>query len=96
MKTISKIVIPFDIDAYSIYLSGIANCEISTKGYNKVFINCLNKLADQVYPVISGGTLKRKNRESINNGNYMNYQQSGMRFSSNMNNTLDEMKRQYK
>ena len=92
MKTISKTVIPFDIDAYSIYLSGIANCEISTKGYNKVFMNCLNKLADQVYPVISGGALKRKN----SNGNYMNYQQSGMGFSNNINSTLDEMKRQYK
>lgn len=96
MKTISKIVIPFDIDAYSAYLSGIANCEISTRGYNKVFINCLNRLADQVYPVISGGTLKRKNRENNNNRGYANYGQSGTRFSNNMSNTLDQMKRQYK
>lgn len=95
MKTISKTVIPFDIDAYAIYLSGIANCEISTRGYNKVFMNCLNKLAEQVYPVISGGTLKRKNRENAN-VNYMNYQQNGTRFSNNMSNTLDQMKRQYK
>ncbi len=92
MKTIIKTVVPFDIDAYSIYLSGIANCEISTRGYNKVFMTCLNKLADQVYPVISGGTLKKKH----NNGNYMSYQQNNTTFSNNMNTTLDQMKRQYK
>ena len=96
MKTISKTVIPFDIDAYSIYLSGIANCEISTRGYNKVFMTCLNKLADQVYPLISGATLKRKNRESVNNRNYMNYKQNGTTFTNDMSNTLDQMKRQYK
>ena len=93
MKAISKTVIPFDIDAYSIYLSGIANCEISTRGYNKVFMNCLKNLADQVYPVISGGALKRKSKESINR---MGYQQSGTTFSNDMNSTLDQMKRQYK
>ena len=96
MKTISKTIIPFDMEAYSNYLSGIANCEISTRGYNKVFLNCLNRLADQVYPVISGGTLKRRNREKANNSGYMNYEQNGSRFSNNMSNTLDEMKRQYK
>lgn len=96
MRTISKNVIPFDMEAYSNYLSGIANCEISTRGYNKVFLNCLNKLSDQVYPVISGGTLKRKNRENTNNTNYIDYAQNGSRFSNNMSSTLDEMKRQYK
>lgn len=96
MRAISKNVIPFDMEAYSNYLSGIANCEISTRGYNKVFLNCLNRLADQVYPVISGGTLKRKNRGSVGNVGYMNYEQNGARFSNNMSSTLDEMKRQYK
>lgn len=96
MKTISKTVIPFDMDAYSNYLSGIANCEISTRGYNKVFLNCLNRLANQVYPVISGGTLKRRNRENVGNASYMNYEQDRSRFSNNMSSTLDEMKRQYK
>ena len=96
MKTISKTVIPFDMDSYSIYLSGIANCEISTRGYNKVFLNCLNRLADQVYPVVSGGTLKRRNKEKANNSGYMSYEQNGSRFSNNMSSTLDEMKRQYK
>lgn len=93
MRAINKTVIPFDIEAYAIYLSGIANCEISTRGYNKVFMNCLNKLADQVYPVMPNSTLKRKNKE---NGNYMNYDQRGTNFSANMNSTLDQMKRQYK
>ncbi len=96
MKMISKIVIPFDMEAYSNYLSGIANCEISTRGYNKVFLNCLNRLADQVYPVISGGTLKRRNKGNVGNASYMNYEQNGSRFSNNMSSTLDEMKRQYK
>ena len=96
MKAISKTVIPFDMDSYSIYLSGIANCEISTRGYNKVFLNSLNRLADQVYPVVSGGTLKRRNKEKANNSGYMSYEQNGSRFSNNMSSTLDEMKRQYK
>ena len=96
MKTISKSVIPFDMEAYSIYLSGIANCEISTRGYNKAFMNYLNRLADQVYPVISGGTLKKKRKENANNANYSNYGQNGTRFSNDMSSTLNQMKRQYK
>ena len=96
MKTISKNIIPFDMEAYSIYLSGIANCEISTKGYNKAFMNYLNRLADQVYPVISGGALKKKRKENTNNANYSNYGQNGTRFSNDMSSTLSQMKRQYK
>ncbi len=94
MKTIRKTVIPFDLDAYSIYLSGIANCEISTRGYNKVFMNCLNRLADQVYPVISNGSLKRKSKENVNTGSYMNYQQSSAQFTNSTDSTFDYMKQQ--
>lgn len=94
MKTISKSVIPFDMDAYSIYLSGIANCEISTRGYNKVFVNCLNSLADQVYPLVSGGRNRRKGL--INNRVNKDYEQNVTRFSNDMSNTLNEMKKQYK
>lgn len=94
MQTITKTVIPFDIDAYATYLSGIANCEISTKGYNKVFKNCLNRLADQVYPVISGGAHKRSKKG--NKKGSFDYEQTGTSFSDDMSNALDQMKRQYK
>ncbi len=91
MKTIKTTIIPFDIDVYSLYLAEIANCEITTKGYNKTFMNYLNKLADQVYPVVSSGGLKKKN-----NNNHNNYEQKGTTFSADMSNTLSQMKKQYK
>ena len=95
MKSIQTTVVPFDMDAYQNYLSQIANCEISTKGYNKAFTNCLNGLADQVYPVVYGN--RKKNKKSFNNyNNYNNYERPNMQFSNNMNDTLSKMKNQYK
>ena len=90
MKTIPTTVIPFDMVAYQNYLYQIAKCEISIKGYSKTFLYGLNKLADQVYPVVYGN---RKNKEL--NKTYNNYEKRNMQF-SNINNTLDKMKKQYK
>ena len=93
MKEIPTTVIPFDIDAYQSYLSQIANCQISTRGYNKSFLGCLNKLADQVYPVIYGKGYKKQEHHNYNN--YNNYDGTNMQFSNNMKDTLDRMKKNY-
>ena len=70
--------IPFDIEAYSKYLEGVMNCEISIN-YSKNFMTNLRQLANMVYPLL---------------GN--KYKPMGdNRFSSNMNNTLEQMKRKY-
>ena len=99
MKTIDKTIIPFDADAYSCYLSGIANCEINIRGYNKNFLSYLGSLADKVYPTIYGNNSKKiKNNKSYNN--YKNYntttEDNTTKFSNNVNETLNQMKKQYK
>ena len=99
MKTIDKTIIPFDADAYACYLSGIANCEINIRGYNKNFLSYLGSLADKVYPTIYGNNSKKtKNNKSYNN--YKNYntttEDSTTKFSNNVNETLNQMKKQYK
>ena len=93
MKNIKTMVIPFDIDAYSSYMSGIANCDISTKGYNKTFLGYLTRLADQVYPQISNAGLKKKDKTTKK---YNNYEPEKTTFSKGMNDTLNQMKKQYK
>ena len=92
MNTIKTMVIPFDVDVYSNYLSGIANCEVSTRGYNKTFLHYLTKLAEHVYPQVSNGA----NKNIKNAKKYNNYETETTKFSQNMNNTLNQMKRQYK
>ena len=89
MKLISTTVIPFDLDAYQSYLSQIANCEITTKGYNRAFYNTLNRLADQVYPVIFDG-------KNVNKKNNYTEENTNMKFSNNMKDTLSRMKKHYK
>ena len=99
MKTIQTTIIPFDMDAYQSYLSQIANCEVSTRGYNKSFLSCLNKLADQVYPVVYGKRTSNKNYNNYNynnNNNYNNYNRTNGKFSNNVKDTLNKMKQQYK
>ncbi|MBQ9298460.1 MAG: hypothetical protein IJ223_05500 [Clostridia bacterium] len=45
--------IPFEIENYSRYLEELVDCEISTKGYTKVFMSNLKNLADMVYPLLN-------------------------------------------
>ncbi len=89
---IKYVSIPFEDETYIRYLEGVIDCEISLKGYSKVFLQTLRELANMVYPIIStGGSIPRNNRNyqppaTINrNGN----------FSASMNQTLDQMKRNY-
>lgn len=75
--------IPFDEDACSRYLEGVMDCEISINGYSKNFNAKLKELANIVYPLL-GNKYKPMGDYSSNN-----------RFSTNMNNTLEQMKNKY-
>lgn len=80
--TIKYYTIPFDIQVYSKYLEGLANCKITLNKYPKEFIVNLKKLAEVVYPLIN-------NKSSLNNYGSKNT------FSANTNNTLNMMKNRY-
>ena len=79
-------VIPFDQEAYSKYLDGLVNCEISTTGYPKTFVNSLDKLANMMYPLLNNDKPANK---------FNAYNQNTSNFSSNMNATLNKMKNRY-
>jgi len=84
-------VIPFDGQAYSKYLEGLVNCNISLSGYSKEIIAALKKLSSMVYPLITNSM--NSNKAKYNNPKYNKYATNT--FSNNMNSTLDKMKRNY-
>ena len=85
-KTVPHITIPFDLKSYLRYLDGLVTCDISLKGYTKEFLQCLRNLASMVY------TIDKKDAKyappSIKNNNNND-------FTPRMNNTLNQMKRNY-
>ena len=85
-STVRYITIPFEEETYTKYLQGLINCEISLKGYSKIFIQNLKQLSNMVYPSTSGKTSYTP--PTLGNT-------GGTNFSSSMNNTLDQMKRNY-
>ena len=78
--------IPFNEDVYMDYLEGIINCEIKINRYPKEFKQRLNELADNIYPLLPNDSGKKNKK---NKKNYANT------FSSDMNNTLDNMRKRY-
>ena len=78
--------IPFNIEAYSKYLEGLVNCKISVGGYSKEFLQALRTLENMVYPLLD--TASPSNRAVQTN-------YGGTRFSSEMNDTLSQMKRNF-
>lgn len=78
--------IPFEPEAYSRYLDGLVNCEISTRGYPKSLIDSLDGLTNMMYPLLN-------NDRPANKFNTYNQKTSG--FSSNINETLNRMKNRY-
>ena len=85
---IKYITIPFEEDIYIKYLEGIINCDISLKGYSKTFMQVLKALGNMIYPLVSGkGTYRPPTIGGTNN-------QSGV-FSPSMNDTLNQMKRNF-
>ena len=78
--------IPFDETVYTKYLEEVINCVISINRYNKNFMNSLKMLGNMVYPLLSKQTYTSRNSAEANYGN---------NFSSEMNNTLNQMKNKY-
>ena len=86
-RTVKHATIPFDLKSYLRYLDGLVTCDISLKGYSKEFVQSLKNLANMVYKI--GNNKKEKYappsiKNNSNNG-----------FSSRMNNTLNQMKKNY-
>ncbi len=83
-NTVKYITIPFEEEIYAKYLEGLINCDISLKGYSKTFMQTLKQLGNSVYPLISGKSSYQTSKPS--------YQSN---FSPNINNTLNQMKKNY-
>lgn len=79
--------IPFEEETYIRYLEGIIECEISLKGYSKMFVQTLKVLGNMIYPTVT--STPRNNRNYQPPSAQMN---GGGNFSSNMNDTLNKMK----
>ena len=83
---IKYVSIPLDEEVYVQYLQSVIECNISLKGYSKVFMQTLKELGNMIYPVVNNRKVAYQ-PPSVNTGNNV--------FSPNMNNTLDQMKRRY-
>ena len=83
-ENVKHCVIPFEEDVYAKYLEGVMDCEVSINGYSKNFNMKIKELANMVYPLVGN---KYKPMGDYSSGNY--------KFSSNMNNTLEQMRNKY-
>ena len=81
MKYIS---IPFEEETYIKYLENIIECNISLKGYSKVFMQTLKELSNMVYPTTN--TYRPSTTQNYGGDNT---------FSPSINSTLDQMKNNY-
>ncbi len=84
---IKYVSIPLDEEVYVQYLQSIIECNITLKGYSKMFMQTLKELGNMIYPVVNNRKVAYQ-PPSVNNTN-------NNVFSANMNNTLDQMKRRY-
>ena len=80
---INYCVIPFEVTNYIKYLDSLITCSISLNGYTKPFINALNELGNMIYPLLNKPAYSPRGDKYKDN------------FSSEMNNTLNKMKRKY-
>ena len=84
---IVPIEIPFDEDVYAKYIEGIAECVVTVNKYPKEFQNILKKLAAIIYPLLPA--MNSKNKSQKDGYQYTNG------FSNNVNNTLNNMRKNY-
>ena len=87
-ETAKYCTIPFEIATYSKYLEGLVNCKISLNGYSKEFMQALRTLENMVYPLME--PTPTLNKGAKNNNNY-----ERTRFSNEMNDTLNQMKKNF-
>ena len=45
--------IPFEVENYERYLETLVDCNVSTKGYTKIFMSNLKSLSNMVYPLLN-------------------------------------------
>lgn len=86
-KTVKHIAIPFDLKSYLRYLDGMVTCDVSLKGYSKEFLQSLKILANMVYQ--TGKKQEKYAPPSVKNNS------NNTEFSQRMNNTLNQMKKNY-
>ena len=77
--------LPFEDNAYSKYLEGIVNCNISIKDFSRPFMQKLKVLGDMVYPLTS--------KQTYGKGQTQTYNPNA--FSNSMNDTLNKMRKKY-
>ena len=87
-ETAKYCTIPFEITTYAKYLEGLVNCKISLNGYSKEFLQSLRTLENMVYPLMEPTTAS--NRGTKTNNSY-----ERTRFSNEMNDTLNQMKKNF-
>ena len=87
-ETAKYCTIPFEIATYSKYLEGLVNCKISLNGYSKEFMQALRTLENMVYPLME--PTPASNRGAKSNNNY-----ERTRFSNEMIDTLNQMKKNF-
>ena len=85
---IKYVSIPLDEEVYVQYLQSIIECNITLKGYSKMFMQTLKELGNMIYPVVNNKIAYQPPSVNNNSG-------GGNVFTPNMNNTLDQMKRRY-
>ncbi len=86
--SVKYISIPFEEEIYVKYLEGIINCNISLKGYSKMFMQSLKALGNMVYQLNNTGYKPPTAKGYANN-------QDTNTFSPNMNATLDQMRNKF-
>ena len=99
-NTIKYLTIPFEMQTYARYLESIALCQISLSGYSSTFISSLERLANMVYPLVSGGNYSNysPNYEKAEKKGFFknkNKKQPPTQFSSGVNDTLNKMRTNY-
>lgn len=83
-RTVKRITVPFEVKTYLKYLDGLVICDVSLKGYSKELLQSMKNLANMIY---QGDEQKTKYvPPSAKNRNT---------FSPSMNDTLNQMKRNY-
>ena len=82
--------IPFDEDVYAKYLESLIECEIKLNGYPKEIKVKLSTLAEIIYPLLPNNANKKTKKGFGQAGN-----QYSNSFSSDMNNTLNDMRKRY-
>ena len=86
---IVPIEIPFELDVYARYLEGLAECNILVNKYPKDFQIVLNKLSAIIYPLLPANKSKAKPKK----GYQYPATEYANGFSKNVNNTLNNMKK---